>query len=643
MANTIAKLAVIVTANASQAISALGGLSNKVRGFGGGLAKYMGAGFLAGGAFGAIAGVVGGMIPSVGDLSSKFGEVASAIKETSMSAKRLGATTEDLMGLQYVASKTGVDVEQLNKAMFHMSRHKSGDAMENLLQAADKYADAPNKAAFAFENFSKAGYAMSSMLAKGRGGIKALMDEAKSLGLVMTDLDAEKVVAAKKELGKLGVAMTGLYNKAIVAISPAIAALAGLINRFLVPVVVFVGEVASRAFALWGYTVEYLSNLIGTLAGELLGGVGLKGAMTWLLDAMDRWMLVVQSIGDALLPIFLAIGRQGIAVVLEWGRKLSEWITGHLGEWPTVEQVALGVFRSIGVAGAYAFDAVVAGVGFAAIGLGRFIGWLGSSVQAVTKWVSHSLEATSLFRKGWYSAIFDTLKQIVAPFAAVGMLIVWWTDKVVDPAVSRMRDSFTRLLEWVKPVMEALLGVQAKIAKAVGGEALRQYQQAQGAFDEFVSVMERKGSEGGPAVNLVDDIDAQIKGVMDRAGKFGEDMEALGKNLDDWGQARVDGFGQSADAVNKFFDDLKMKQRQAEKMKGGPGFDWQKPEYHATAAMLQGSKEALSIGAKFRFEGQNENTQMALDKKRNALAAEANDILKDVKAALNPLANLKVI
>jgi len=173
---------------------------------------------------------VGGALFSVAKSTANYGE------ELLNLSNKTGASVEALAGLKYAANFSEVSTEQLAKGIKFLSANmveagkQTGDGAqlfrtmglsatmatgqlkpteEMLLDVADAFArshDGAQKADMAVKLFGKAGMDLIPFLNQGKDGIKGLMEEARRLGLVLSQEDAEAADRFNDELDK----MTGL-------------------------------------------------------------------------------------------------------------------------------------------------------------------------------------------------------------------------------------------------------------------------------------------------------------------------------------------------------------------------------------------------------------------------------------------------
>ncbi len=308
MAN-IGSLSLKIVANASALKSGLDAAAAQVTSFSGKIKSVMGGGVL--GALGGVGPVGAALAATLGlakSLSSQFKEMSSGIASTGRGAAKLNVAVEDLSALQYAAARSGVNVETLDKALFHLARHSAtGDVMKDLFEAADTFNrdDGLNKSAFAFEKFSKAGYAMSGMLSKGTAGIKALQAEALRLGIVLSAADVAKVSAARGALAQIDAVLAGVKNKLVVAIAPAVTDLANLVLT-LAPQVTAAATGTADAIVAHYYAASVVVKGLATAIGELSAAVSVsKGGAT---EFGKGWLSAGEFIKSTLRGQLIAVG-----------------------------------------------------------------------------------------------------------------------------------------------------------------------------------------------------------------------------------------------------------------------------------------------------------------------------------------------
>lgn len=168
--------------------------------------------------------------------------VADQLAEASA---RTGASVEELSKLKYAAEQSGASLGAIQQGLQKLSKEADAggknlarlgisvtdsngqvrQTSELFLDAADKIArmgNATERSAAAQAIFGKAGVALLPVLQEGREGIKALGDEAESLGVVFSTSTADAAAAFNDNLDKLKTAALGLGNDIAQEVLPAL-------------------------------------------------------------------------------------------------------------------------------------------------------------------------------------------------------------------------------------------------------------------------------------------------------------------------------------------------------------------------------------------------------------------------------------
>jgi hypothetical protein len=211
----------------------------------------------------------------------------------SKTASKIGTTTEALSALQYAGKITGVEVNTMNMALQRFSRRASeaangtGEAKgairelgidardlvklpldERMLVLADAFEGVKSesdKLRIAFKLFDSEGAALVNTLSEGRGGLSAMLGEAKALGVVMSSEAAQGVEDANDEFLKLNSIFKGILDQTTAALAPALKFIVESISKSLVKF----GE-AQGGFAEIGRKIA--TNLVNgfRIAGETI-------------------------------------------------------------------------------------------------------------------------------------------------------------------------------------------------------------------------------------------------------------------------------------------------------------------------------------------------------------------------------------
>lgn len=141
-------------------------------------------------------------------------------------ADRLGITVGQTQKLALAADLAGTDVETLARAMLHMGRTMGSGGMsmdKRFFQVADSIAkikDPAERAEKAFKAFGKGGMELINLLAQGGQGIVKSAAAIDRFGLALSRVDAAKVEEANDAWTVMKTVLTGVMNKAAVALAP---------------------------------------------------------------------------------------------------------------------------------------------------------------------------------------------------------------------------------------------------------------------------------------------------------------------------------------------------------------------------------------------------------------------------------------
>ena len=231
----------------------------------------------------ALVGVVG-----AGGLGLLIRNSLIATDALAKTASKIGTTTEALSALQYVGQLTGVEINTMNMALQRFTRRTAEAAVgtgeakgalrelridarkltqlpldEQMLTLADAFEEAQkrgvNPLKIAFKLFDSEGAALVNTLALGRDGLKDLLGEARSLGVVMSSSAANGVEDANDALFRMQSLFGGVVKQVVASLAPAISALAQLMTE----------EVQAR----FGKTEESVKAFADTLAIFLIDGM----------------------------------------------------------------------------------------------------------------------------------------------------------------------------------------------------------------------------------------------------------------------------------------------------------------------------------------------------------------------------------
>jgi hypothetical protein len=225
-----------------------------------------------------VAGVLSGAGVVTG-LQAIYREQAQVIDQTAKFADRIGISTEALSGLRWAGELTGVSQKNLDMALQRSTRRiaqaatGSGEAVKALnelgLSATDlsklmpdqqlhAVADAmtgvknqSDRVRLAFALFDSEGVGMVNTLAGGSAALKAMHQEAETLGIVLNRVDANKVEMANDSIARSSTVWGAFKMHLTTGLAPIINALSdGFVNA------------AKDAGGLHQYTKEMIRSMV---------------------------------------------------------------------------------------------------------------------------------------------------------------------------------------------------------------------------------------------------------------------------------------------------------------------------------------------------------------------------------------------
>ena len=171
-------------------------------------------------------------------IAEKFTSQFDKADEFNKLSQKIGISVESLTALNYAAKLSDLSIESLTKGIKKLStnlveaQQGAGDGArlfdalkldpkqfdetdQLLLVLADRFSKMPDgagKAALAVKLFGKAGLDLIPFLNQGAAGIKAFMEEARRLGLVLTEEDALAAEKFNDSLKKLHLQSEGIIR-----------------------------------------------------------------------------------------------------------------------------------------------------------------------------------------------------------------------------------------------------------------------------------------------------------------------------------------------------------------------------------------------------------------------------------------------
>ncbi|MFO0911455.1 MAG: hypothetical protein U0795_00740 [Pirellulales bacterium] len=301
----------------------------------------------------AIAGTATAALTGFALATKEFADSASVIQDIS---DRTGVAASSLAALKFAADQTGTSLESLERALVGQNKFllqvsqggkeasetltQLGISGEQLLRAnqeqrfllladgVSRVADEGLRAALAMKVFGKSGSQLGPLIAGGAAGVKQLTDQARQLGLVMSDAD----IAAGERLGdtfdqvfkllaairqQVGVALVGTFQMGAEAII-----------RFLAAVNAFVASNREMVVAAFWTAVQ-----VGALgAAVIAAGTALAGLGITISGTFAGVSALASAVAFLATPIGAVVGAvvAMIAVFTDWGH-LTDQLMASLG------------------------------------------------------------------------------------------------------------------------------------------------------------------------------------------------------------------------------------------------------------------------------------------------------------------------
>lgn len=246
-------------------------------------------------------------------------------------ADRIGASTENLSGLQFAAKMSNVEFDQLGTALTKMGVNLAKTAMEGqgadsaftrlglsaaqlatmdrvaaFTMVADAIGQIDNRAeqsALAMEIFGKAGAALGPLMQQGAAGIQAAMMEGARVQGTFSRIDAAKVEAANDSWGGLGKAVLGVGETLAIVTAPAFKAVFDVVTDGIVSVREWVaansqgGVVVISAQRAVGTAFGVVADVIHTVKlGWMAAQAAVTSGIQFLVGGFDKFQRAVADV-----------------------------------------------------------------------------------------------------------------------------------------------------------------------------------------------------------------------------------------------------------------------------------------------------------------------------------------------------------
>lgn len=265
----------------------------------------------------------------------------TAVDNLAKTSDKLGVTTEALAGLQHAAELSGVSTETMNMALQRMTRRvaeaamgtgEAKGALEELNLNADALAKLPldeqmnivadamqgvekqsDRVRLAMKLFDSEGVALVNTLAGGSEGLKEMAEEAKTLGLSISRVDAAMIEEANDSVTRAKGVFNGFGNQIAVELSPLISELAANFHQTALD--------SNEAGNVGSRVAQALVKGFGHVANAVHGlKIGING-IRFVFAKMGQFALTVVSMMTKSFDILIA-GYNKLAEVFDFEKIL---------------------------------------------------------------------------------------------------------------------------------------------------------------------------------------------------------------------------------------------------------------------------------------------------------------------------------
>ncbi len=276
-----------------------------------------------------VIGIFRGAFAGAGEsLIGRYKALSDQISECTKDARRLGTTSSDMMALAYVGQKAGLSYEELTKSLGKMRQNVGGDMITNFKNLSDQVKgleDPTLRAQIAVENFGKGGVRMLTMLDQGGDSFLAKLQQAKDLGLALSDDEIGKMSEAKKGISEIKDTFQGLLNKIVVSFAPLLTTLSDMfkaISPYIQYIGKLVGEIVDTYFKVFVEIIKEVWNQCSILWNSFVEGAGILG------DTFGQWFSWTTIIRGAL--YILAVALSYVWDILKAGAGIVVMVCGQI-------------------------------------------------------------------------------------------------------------------------------------------------------------------------------------------------------------------------------------------------------------------------------------------------------------------------
>ena len=276
----------------------------------------------------------------------------------SKTASKIGTTTEALSALQYAGKLTGVEVNTMNMALQRFSRRASeaaqgtGEAKgairelgidardlvklpldERMLVLADAFQGVKSesdKLRIAFKLFDSEGAALVNTLSQGRGGLAAMLGEAKALGVVMSSEAAQGVEDANEEFLKLNSIFKGILDQTTAALAPALE---------------YIVESLTKTLTAFGKAQGGFTEVGKTIAKNLISAF--SAAAKGIFSILNKIIEQYNRVNEAVISVSVFLDKDALRAIKTEKEEIDELIRIRKKAFEDREELTKKEYRAL--------------------------------------------------------------------------------------------------------------------------------------------------------------------------------------------------------------------------------------------------------------------------------------------------------
>lgn len=422
MSDTVGKLSLVLTANASALNAGLNDAAKRVSGFIGNLSSMVSS----------IPGPLGAVLMVGKALTSVLGDTIDKLLSAKNAAHSLGMSNESFIGMSRAAEKLGIDSEALAVSLRHgakaISEANGGStqaqaAFRNLginfqelkeqspeqqfqsISASIMQIQNPaDRVAASMAIFGRAGGQLLPLMEQGAEGIKKATDEAKKLGIALSDSDIMKLKDLKLAgLGKIKEQFEGLLVQIAIALSPlikiisetfqaAVSAVMPILRKIATVIQVVVDRVGPIIKKIQDWLVKTISEAVEFITPIIDG----------IIEVFSAVMDIVEGLFEALEPVVTAVFEtigEVISSVADFFQPILEAIGFTSDGFTSFKDIVIDIFKAVVGAIGYFIDLCKMAAGFVlTYMITPIVGGFRLLLQGVT-WVVKGLAKIPVFGK----------------------------------------------------------------------------------------------------------------------------------------------------------------------------------------------------------------------------------------------------